>query len=221
MGYKNVTTLEVARLARGAGFPLTYKGRPLLATITAISRAENSSGDADIIVKEPDGSHSVGLWQINSVHGYPDKEMQDPAANAEVAFILATNQDGTFSFDDWTMYKNGRYAAFLPYASIAAAIAEKENQTFKKLGPGRFGPGDPATPRGKDPDPYGPDISDEALDPTGLGGLLDKITSPFEAFVTFLRILFDPRTWLRALFVILGGILLLGVAFILYKELRK
>ncbi len=79
-----------------------------------------SSGETTATNKNRNGTTDYGLWQINSVH----KELLDahqpwssPDQNFRMAATLYQGRNGDFT--DWTSYKDGTYAPFLPQATIA------------------------------------------------------------------------------------------------------
>lgn len=63
----------------------------------------------------PNGSSSsFGLWQINRPahpHYDPARLLQDPRYNAQAAYEVSA---GGTNWTPWTMYRNGRYLAFMP-----------------------------------------------------------------------------------------------------------
>jgi Lysozyme like domain len=73
----------------------------------AIAMAE-SSGNANAIDYDSNGSVDRGLWQINSVHGA--QSTFDPMGNARAAISISNN--GT-NWGPWTTYTSGAYQRFL------------------------------------------------------------------------------------------------------------
>lgn len=108
---RKVLPLVVASVAEQAGF----KGDDLH-TAVAVSFAENRSHDRMAVHKNSDGSEDVGLWQINSVHGFTRQEMFDAQANANAAYKIWSDAG---DFGPWTTYTNKTYLAFLPTAKSA------------------------------------------------------------------------------------------------------
>lgn len=96
----HVTASDVAYLAEQAGF----KGAGL-ATAVAVSFAENSSHAIDAVHHNSDGSIDVGLWQINSVHGYSQADMEIPAQNAAAAYAIS---NGGKNWTPWVTYTSGK-----------------------------------------------------------------------------------------------------------------
>jgi hypothetical protein len=84
----------------------------------AIALAE-SGGETTATNKNPNGTTDYGLWQINSVHDSLLKTgaWSDPKANFRMAMVLYDSKGGKFT--DWTTYKAGLYAPFLPAAQKA------------------------------------------------------------------------------------------------------
>lgn len=78
----------------------------------AISWAENGTRQCDRIAVEPDGTVSVGLWQINSRHfkRFPLKDLVDCEKNNEAAYTLYTEWKG---FGAWSAFKNGSYKKYV------------------------------------------------------------------------------------------------------------
>jgi hypothetical protein len=105
---KRLTLSELVQLAREAGFP-----DPELAA--AVAYAE-SGGRPHIVIPEPHGSPSFGLWQIHwSDHKeYDPMALLHPEYNARAA--LAISRGGT-DFSQWSTFKNGLH---LPYYKKAA-----------------------------------------------------------------------------------------------------
>ncbi len=95
---------QLQQLAVNAGF-----SRDDLATAVAIALAE-SGGNPNAI---GDNGTSYGLWQIHwSAHPEFDKaRLFDPQYNANAAHDIYSRRGG---FSDWTTYKTGAYAQFLP-----------------------------------------------------------------------------------------------------------
>lgn len=113
---------EIASAAASGGFS------GLNQTIAvAVSLAE-SGGDPTAIANEPDGSHSYGLWQINSVHTDVLRmgNWQDPATNARMAFRIFTENRG---WTPWSTYNNLRYQMFMSRAQTAVPNAAATDNT--------------------------------------------------------------------------------------------
>lgn len=94
---------QLAGLWRQAGGPSRYA-----ATMGAIALAE-SGGNPRATHTDADGSIDRGLWQINSVHGYPAAESFDPATNAREALQVFHSQGLTA----WSTYVSGAYRRFM------------------------------------------------------------------------------------------------------------
>lgn len=100
---------DVARAAHAAGFPDKE-----LVTAVAIAYAE-SSFNAGATHHNSDGSTDYGLWQINSVHAFPEiasGTWRDPAANAGMAKRVWDSQ----GWGAWSTYRPSDpvgYARFL------------------------------------------------------------------------------------------------------------
>ncbi|WP_460406147.1 transglycosylase SLT domain-containing protein, partial [Actinophytocola sediminis] len=122
-----MTTLsprQIAEYAHDAGF----RGRDLT-TAVAIALAESSGRTTAHNDTPPDDSY--GLWQINMLGALGperrrqfdldrDRDLFDPATNAEAAFEISGR--GT-SFRPWTTFTSGAHEQFLDKARRAAAAA--------------------------------------------------------------------------------------------------
>lgn len=161
--------------------------------LLAVARAENSGLDAGLVVNEPNGTKSYGLWMINDVHlrpgeklaGWSTADLLIPNKNADAALKLSNfGQD----LSPWTTYKTGAYLLAVPWAR-----------------------GELATWRGKPG--HGPDI----LSPNGIpdpATAIGNITGT-SSTVDFLKALGQPGTWVRVMYVVVGGALLVvGVSVV-------
>lgn len=101
---KALTFAQLRALATAAGFP-----DPRLAA--AVAMAE-SGGKAWIIVPEPKGGPSFGLWQIHlSDHPqFRGVDLLDPATNARAALEISRNGA---DWSPWSTYKNGLHKPYL------------------------------------------------------------------------------------------------------------
>jgi Lysozyme like domain len=72
----------------------------------AIAMAESGGDPYAFNGRDPNGG-SVGLWQINGIHG--SQASYDPNANAAAAVAISGN--GT-NWNPWGSYTNGSYAAW-------------------------------------------------------------------------------------------------------------
>jgi hypothetical protein len=102
---KRLTLAELRQLARVVGFP-----NPELAA--AVAMAE-SGGRPDVVVPEPHGSPSYGLWQIHlSDHPqYNGQNLLDPRINALAALSISS---GGINWQPWSAFNNGSYRQYLP-----------------------------------------------------------------------------------------------------------
>ena len=86
---------------------------------TAVALAE-SSGNSD--AQSPpnrDGSHDLGLWQINDkAHAelLGSHNWRDPADNAAMMFTIS---NGGTNWRPWSTFNNGKYRAFMAQAASA------------------------------------------------------------------------------------------------------
>ncbi len=94
---------ELETLWRRAGGPA--KQAPVMA---AVALAE-SGGNPRASHRNKNGSTDRGLWQINSVHGYPAGSSFQPLQNARQAVAVYHSQ----GFRAWSSYTNGTYRSHL------------------------------------------------------------------------------------------------------------
>lgn len=74
----------------------------------AIAKAESGMNHKAVNMNR-NGSTDIGLFQINSIHGYDETDLLDPMKNIEAARKIYANQ----GFGAWVAYKNGSYKKFL------------------------------------------------------------------------------------------------------------
>jgi hypothetical protein len=82
----------------------------------AISMAEDRNADVTATNKNTNGSTDYGLWQINSVHGFPAAELLTSTGNAHAAAAVYAKQ----GWKAWTTYKNGQYQLYMGRARQAS-----------------------------------------------------------------------------------------------------
>lgn len=106
---------QIAQVAFAAGF----RGDDL-AIAVAIAMGESGGNSAAL---NPNGEHSVGLWQINrDAHGDrfgDDNALYNPIVNARAAFALYQER----GFRPWTVYTRGIYEDHLAEAQSAVAAS--------------------------------------------------------------------------------------------------
>ena len=127
----NVTPAQVYALAVAAGF----KGADAI-TATAISLAEDATGNPTIEHKNNNNTIDLGLWQINSIHwgqgSIPGKDaLKVPLTNAQAAYTLYQGRGGKFG--DWATFNDGSYASHLGAAQQAAAGPKADLPTATSL----------------------------------------------------------------------------------------
>jgi len=97
-------------------------------TVTAVAVAlAESRGDTQVTHHNLDGSTDYGLWQVNSVHGYPTSQLLDPSGNARAAHEVWQRANG--SWTPWSAYKSGAYLLYLPQANAVASKASPSATT--------------------------------------------------------------------------------------------
>ena len=189
---------DVARAAKAAGFPDHE-----LVTAVAIAYAESSFNE-NASVREPDGSYSYGLWQINSVHGFAELTAasgawRNPATNAQLAKRV---WDGS-GWGAWSVYKPSGGAG---YARFLAARPAAVGFVAAAVGPAAAAAGAGGT---------GLELfegaADDVADAASLAAEIAK--EP----LAILRWLTRPDTWVRIAYVIGGGALVIGGLFLFVR----
>lgn len=98
----NYNVWQLAELAYGEGFG----DQSVVAA--AVAMAE-SGGNPNAVNQDSDGSHDVGLWQINSVHGYSDAQMKNPYYNVAAAKAVYDSS----GWGAWTTHQSGAYKKYM------------------------------------------------------------------------------------------------------------
>jgi hypothetical protein len=114
--------LDDGQVATAAAFGGWAPGSQDLIIAVAVSLAENRDSDPKATHKNLDGSTDYGLWQVNSVHGYPVDQLLTTTGNARAAFEVWQKQ----GWNAWTTYKTGAYLLFMPRAKQAVAHGSAE-----------------------------------------------------------------------------------------------
>lgn len=116
------TLQELAALWRQAGGP--SRAARMMA---AIALAE-SGGDPHAVDHDADGTVDRGLWQINSVHGYPASQSFNPLDNArEAVAVWRSSGPGA-----WSTYKSGAYQKYM------AGKAQPSRPRWGVISPGSY-----------------------------------------------------------------------------------
>lgn len=185
---------DVAKAAKAAGFPNSE-----LVTAVAIAFAE-SSFNATATHKNSDGSTDYGLWQINSVHGFPELSngaWSNPNTNAQLAYRVWKAQ----GWNAWSTHKPSDVTGYARYlAALPAAEAFVLAGTgFNAAAAGLAGlPGDAAQ-----------SAAGTASDSLGLVAEIAK--EP----LTILKWFEQPDTWWRILKLGIGSALLITGVYLL------
>lgn len=110
-----LTAAQIAQLVKQAGFPQSVH-----VTMVAIALAE-SGGRVEVINPfNSNGTKDYGLFQINSVHGYNERDLvTDAAFNTRCAKAIYDRQ----GLRAWSVYNNGKYQAHMNAAQQGAAQA--------------------------------------------------------------------------------------------------
>jgi hypothetical protein len=129
---------------------------------------------------------SRGLWQIN-VRAHPEfasSNLYDPATNARAARAVLRKQ----GWRAWSVYTNGRAALLLP--GVTAAIAQMD---------------------------LGNAIAGTIVDQSNEGGVINTAVETGSAIVSVGELaakagtwINNPRNWMRVIYVMLGGALVIG-----------
>lgn len=72
----------------------------------AVAKAE-SNLISDAYNENTNGSWDMGIFQINSIHGYGRQDMEDPAKNTESAYQIYLKAGRQFT--PWVVFKTGQY----------------------------------------------------------------------------------------------------------------
>lgn len=185
---------DVARYAHQAGFPDSE-----LVTAVAVAYAESTFNER-ATHRNSDGSTDYGLWQINSVHGFPEiasGAWADPATNARLAYQVWKGQG-------WNAWSTHKPSDTLGYARYLAAIPAAE--AFVTVG---VGPGAAAASTVRAP-------ADAVSSATGAakdtGSVLLALA---EEPLTVLKWFEQPDSWYRIARLVVGGALLIGGVYLL------
>jgi hypothetical protein len=157
-----------------------------IAIAVAVALAESGGDTTKVSRPNTNGTIDRGLWQVNSVHGFPpDKLLAGAVDNAGYAHqVWAGRGKG---WREWSSYNSG---AYLLYLARGKAVAGTVSRTSTPTGPGI---GDSKT----DPETEKQNVF------TAIGDGVTAIVHAGEWFT-------DPHNWLRVLYVIAGGALIIG-----------
>jgi Lysozyme like domain len=198
--------LTVARAAKAAGF----NGGDLL-TAVAVSWAESGWDQNAVNTSNRNGSTDYGLWQINTIHKFPELgngQWRDPAVNARLAKDVHARQ----GWDAWSVHSPSNPVGYARYPSgrgisvpfvtavdpsaVVDGIAETPGDVLESAGEGA---GDIA--RG---------VTDGVV--TGLGEVLSGPLS----VVDFLS---KPETFVRGIYIAGGlSVAILGGLWVIVKS---
>lgn len=109
-----ISDQQIANIAKASGWTSASD----IARAVAIALAE-SGGRSDATNHNTNGSVDYGLWQVNSVHGFPVGELLTPTGNGRYAYRVYQSQ----GWNAWTVYRTGAYLVFLPRGNAVAAKA--------------------------------------------------------------------------------------------------
>ena len=119
-----LTPQQIAGYAKAAGFPDSE-----IPTAVAVALAESGGNPGAVNRANTNGSVDYGLFQINTVHGslLTQGDKFNPADNARMAFTVYSRAGNKWT--PWSVYKSGRYRAFLPQGTLGAAAPSETPQT--------------------------------------------------------------------------------------------
>ena len=219
-----LTPEQVAYYAYNAGF----RGEDLVKAV-AISKRESGWVPNIHGSDRPQSEYSGdrGLWQINYVHddgmmrnGIYSKrtDLFDPQVNANAAYQLYAQAGGTFkawtaASGGWTEGGNPLYGTNVDEARAAVSNASKA---------GLFGKGRSWVPDWEDllksiPGVPGTPYVDDWTNDLIPNNPLDLITEPMDMIAAFVRMLADPRTWVRVL-QMAGGSILIAIGVVVLSR---
>jgi hypothetical protein len=147
-----LTPQQIAGYALAAGFPQSE-----IPTAVAVALAESGGNPGAVNRANSNGSVDYGLFQINTVHGalLTQGDKFDPAANARMAFTVYSRAGNKWT--PWSVYKSGRYRAFMPQGTLGAAMPTAPSQTPQANAPA-------------------PSVAAATVQTAGVGGTLDALT---------------------------------------------
>lgn len=189
--------VTVAKAAYAAGFPYSE-----LVTAVAVAFAE-SGFRTDATNRNSNGTTDYGVWQINSVHGFPEiaaGTWQDVGVNAQLAYRVWKSQ----GWQAWSVHKvtdplgHARYLAAIPAAQAFVVAA---------VGPAGLA-GGPAAAAGEV-------TSAAGVTTSAASGATDAITKAVAEPLSVLRFLEQPGTWVRIAKLAVGGLLIVGGVYAL------
>lgn len=104
---------QIAAVLRTAGFPADQIGIGV-----AIAKAESGGRTDALNTKNRNGSWDAGLMQVNSIHGYSQRQLFDPTFNASASLKIFRAAGSKWT--PWSTYNNGAYRTHLAQGNIAA-----------------------------------------------------------------------------------------------------
>lgn len=124
-----ISDTAIAEAAASAGF-----SGENLKTAVAVALAESGGNATAVNDKEPNGSTSYGLWQINSVHSslLSAGNWRDPKSNAHMAFVIWERAGRKWS--PWGAFNNQSYRLYLTRASAVANVGGNASGTGVGVG---------------------------------------------------------------------------------------
>lgn len=116
-----LTDTQIAAAANAGGF----SGLNQVIAV-AVALAE-SSGNSTAIAREPNGTTSYGLWQINSIHSdlLKANDWQNPNNNALMANAIFRQRGNTWL--PWSVYNNQKYLLYMERARKAVPNSTQED----------------------------------------------------------------------------------------------
>lgn len=188
--------VDVARAAHQAGFPDNQ-----LVTAVAIAYAE-SGFNADATNHNTNGSTDYGLWQINSVHNFPELangQWRDPNTNARLAYQV-------WKGSGWNAWSTHKPTDPIGYSRYQLAIPLATGYVTAAYGPIVAGSGDVGAAVG-----LGSSATGAAGDVVSTAADIAK--EPLAA----LKFLEQPSTWVRIAKFGIGAALVIGAVSIIAR----
>lgn len=183
---------SVAAVAYVAGF----RGRNWT-TAVAVSFAENGSHDTNAQHLNANKSVDTGLWQINSVHGIPIRDLFDGQRNANAAWAISSHGK------DWTPWYT--------YPIQSGALMTKAQLTIYDLVHNHGGAAEWLK-------------NNPLSNPGALGGITRNVTNPIDSVTgaldsigSGLSFITDSHNWYRLGQIVIGAALLLIGLYVTVK----
>jgi hypothetical protein len=181
-----VAKLTFAQIAAHAA-AAGFRGADLVTAIAVAAAESGGNSNARALTSRED---SRGLWQIN-VRAHPEfasSNLYDPATNARAAKAVLSKQ----GWGAWSVYGRVKSGLFIPQATAAAA----QYTTGNAIASGIV---DQSNPGG---------VISGAVETGSAIASVGQLAAKAGTWIT------DPRNWIRVVYVVLGGALVVGALVI-------